>query len=240
MRRLACTLALTLFAPSVAQANDKSPIRRARSGGLGFLQLGTHIGPVGGVRSALRAPDGLGAGATSPEFGYTVGGGGRALLWRRLVIGGRGFGTFSPRVGGANGRATFAGGGGGLELGVAAVSRSAWLLIPYVGGGAGGVHMDVANTSTDAIVIADDEAIPPEGTRSYDAGFGYIELGLAAHRLLFWNTGGFAVGVDAGAMVTIASSPWSTDAQTVDGLSRARLSGGFLRLTLGGGGFSFD
>lgn len=245
MRTSACFLALALMAPTVAHAHDGASHddagpRRARLGGLGFMQLGTHIGPVGDIAGALRDPNALGDRATSPEFGYTIGGGGRALLLRRLVIGGRGFGVFTPRVGGDRGFATVSAGGGGFELGVAAVNRNAWLLIPYVGGGAGGVTVEVSNDSESSLTIADDEEIPPSGQRTYDAGFGYIEFGLATHRLLFFGDGGFALGLDVGGVVSVAPTAWSTGARELDGIDRARLSGGFLRLTIGGGGFSFD
>lgn len=233
--------------PSAAMAHDgdnhdheSKPTRRARLGGIGFMQLGTVIGPVGDVQGALRQPGALGPRATSPGFGYTIGGGGRALILRRLVIGGKGFGVFTSRVGGERGFATVTAGGGGFELGVAAVNRDSWLLIPYVGGGAGGMTLEVSNESQGSVVIADDDEIPPAGRRTYDAGFGYLELGLAAHRLLFFGSGGFALGVEAGGMVSVAPSAWNTGGSNLDGVDRARLSGGFLRISMGGGGFSFD
>lgn len=247
MRLSLCIAALVLFAPALAQAHgghegedSESKPRRARIGGLGYMQLGTHIGPVGDVASALTPASALGDRATSPGYGYTIGGGGRALILRRLVIGGRGFGVFSARVGGDRGFAQVSGGGGGLELGVAAVNRDAWLLIPYVGGGGGGLTVEVSNESEAPITIADDESIPSQGSRAYDAGFGYVEFGLATHRLLFFGDGGFALGFDVGATISVAPSPWSTGGQDIEGMGRARLSGGFLRLTLGGGGFWFD
>lgn len=242
MRTPACILALALFTPVTALAADgeRSEPRRARIGGLGFMQVGTHIGPIADIAGTLRDPNALGGRATSPEFGYTIGGGGRALLLRRLVIGGRGFGVFTPRVGGDRGFARVTAGGGGFELGVAAVNRDAWLLIPYVGGGGGGVTVEVANESDAPLTVADDEEIPVRGQRSYDAGFGYIEFGLATHRLLFFGSGGFALGLDVGGIISVAPTPWSTGGRDLDGIDRARVSGGFLRLTIGGGGFTFD
>jgi len=243
MRTSACTFALLMFLPAAALARegrDDGGPRRARWGGLGFMQLGTHIGPVADVAGTLRAPDALGERATGPGFGYSVGGGGRAVALRRLVLGGRGFGTFAPRVGGERGSASFTGGGGGLELGVAAVNRDHWLLIPYVGGGGGGITMQVSNDSDGELFVADDEAIPSGGQRTYDAGFAYLEFGVGAHRLLFFGGGGLALGVDVGGMFTVASTPWSAGGRELEGVGRGRFSGGFLRLTIGGGGFSFD
>lgn len=41
------------------------------------MQVGTHIGPIADIAGTLRDPNALGGRATSPEFGYTIGGGGR-------------------------------------------------------------------------------------------------------------------------------------------------------------------
>lgn len=243
MRRSACFFALTLLSPALAHAHDgheEEKPRRARLGGIGFMQLGTHIGPVADIAGTLRDSEALGDRAVSPGFGYTIGGGGRALLLRRLVIGGRGFGLFTPRVGGDRGFANITAGGGGFELGVAAVNRDGWLLIPYVGGGAGGVTLEVANESDAPLTIADDESIPRDGRRTYDAGFGYVEFGLATHRLLFFGSGGFALGMDVGGIMSVGAQNWSTGSRNLDGIDRPKLSGAFLRLTIGGGGFSFD
>lgn len=204
------------------------------------MNLGVLVGPVGDVATTLQDRDALGPRAVSPGFGYSVGGGGRALMLRRLMVGGRGFGVFSSRVGGDRGFATVGGGGGGLELGIAALNRDAWLLIPYVGGGAGGVTLDVSNDSDAPLAIGDDEPIPAGGQRSYEAGFGYVEFGLAAHRLLFFDSGGFALGVDIGGLVSVSPSKWSTSSREVEGIDSARLSGGFVRFSIAGGGFSFD
>lgn len=244
MRLSLCIAACVLLAPGLVHAHgdhDAEPKQhRARLGGLGYMQLGTHIGPVGDVEGALTPASALGDRATSPGFGYTIGGGGRLLLMRRLVIGGRGFGVLSGRVGGDRGSASVTGGGGGLELGVAAVNRDSWLLIPYVGGGGGGLTLEVSNESGAPLTIADDESIPSGGSRTYDAGFAYMEFGLATHRLLFFGEGGFALGFDVGATISVAPSAWTTSGRDIGGIDRARLSGGFLRLTLGGGGFWFD
>ncbi|MEM6292480.1 MAG: hypothetical protein AAGA54_14490 [Myxococcota bacterium] len=220
--------------------HSKSRTTRARWGGLGYMQLGTFIGPVGDIGRSLRADGALGPNASSPEFAYTIGGGGRALVLSRLVIGGKGFGLFAPRIGSDVGTATFAGGGGGLEIGVAAVNRRNWLFIPYVGGGGMGLGVDVTNDSTDTVSIGDDEAIPPDGRRLYESGFGYLELGAGTHRLFFMGSGGFALGFDVGAMLSVGPTPWSNEGgSTVEAIDRPTLRGVYLRLSIGGGGFTF-
>ena len=245
MRVLPCVVAVALLSPALAHAHDgehehRTTPRRAKFGGLGFMHVGTHVGPVADVASTLREANALGEQATSAQYGYTIGGGGWSLLHRRLVIGGRGFGLFSPRIGSDRGTAEITAGGGGFQLGVAAVNRDPWILIPYVGGGGGGISMEITNRSDAAVTIADDEPIPSEGQRRYDAGFGYLEFGMMAHRLLFFGSGGFAVGFNVGGMVSVVASEWNTGERTLEGVDRPRLSGGFFRITLGGGGFHFE
>lgn len=67
-----------------------------------------------------------------------------------------------------------------------------------------------------------------------------VELGLGLQRLLFRHHGGFTLGAELGFLATVGHSDWrDDDNQPVGGLHAARLAGGYLRLTLGGGGFFF-
>lgn len=102
MRLPVCVAAFVLLAPALAHAHGDHEAeprqQRARLGGLGYMQLGTLIGPVGDVEGSLTPSSALGDRTTSPGFGYTIGGGGRALLLRRLVIGGWFFGSRFSRA----------------------------------------------------------------------------------------------------------------------------------------------
>lgn len=206
-------------------------------GGLGFMSVGVMVGPIGDIGSGLSNEFALGAGATSPEFAYTIGGGGRMLAFQRLVLGGKGFGLFAPQFGGINGTAKLGGGGGGLELGFAAVNTRKWLFFPYFGVGGFGLGLDVRNESDSAIVFGDADAIRPGESDTYSSGFVYIEVGAGIHRLLLIEDGGFAVGFDIGGIFSAAPTRWVSDNQDIRGVDRPRLSGAYLRLTLGGGSF---
>lgn len=217
--------------------DEKPPERVPTYGGLGFMSFGVMAGPIGDITNGLADEFALGAGAKSPEFAYTIGGGGRMLAFQRLIVGGKGFGLFAPQVGGVNGTAKLGGGGGGLELGFAAVSSRKWLFFPYFGVGGFGLGLDVRNESGSAIVFGDADPIRPGESDTYSSGFVYIEVGAGIHRLLLVQDGGFAVGFDVGGMFSAAPTRWSSDNQDLRGVDRPRLSGAYLRLTLGGGGF---
>ena len=237
---LLCTLAFPAIAHAEAPTDDApepKKERRPKHGGLGYAAFGILAGPIGDMQDALV--DTLGPGARSPGYGYTVGGGGRMLLFHRLVIGGKGFGLFPPEVGGPNGRARIGGGGGGLELGFAAVSRPKLLFFPYVGVGGFGLGLELENTSQDDIQLGDADPLPPDEQRDYASGFVYLEVGAGLHRLIFWGDGGLAVGFNVGGMFSVAPSRWADGERELQGLDEPRLSGAYLQLTIGGGGFYF-
>jgi hypothetical protein len=212
--------------------------RRPKHGGLGYAAFGVIAGPIGDIEEALSTT--LGPGARSPEFGYTVGGGGRMLLFHRLVIGGKGFGLFPPEVGGPNGTARVSGGGGGLELGFAAVNQPKLLFFPYFGVGGFGLGLELHNTSQDQIQLGDAAALLPDEQRDYASGFVYLEVGAGLHRLIFFGDGGLAVGFNVGGIFSVAPSRWSDSGEDIGGVDEPRLSGAYLQLTVGGGGFFFQ
>jgi hypothetical protein len=243
---LACGLA---SAPALAHAQEPAPSdsparaeaprkeRRPKHGGLGYAAVGIVAGPIGDIEDGLVQT--LGPGTRSPEFGYTVGGGGRMLLFHRVVIGGKGFGLFPPEVGGPNGTARVSGGGGGLELGFAAVNRPKVLFFPYFGVGGFGLGLELRNASQQDIQFGDAAPLQPGEERDYASGFVYLEVGAGLHRLVFFGDGGLAVGFNVGGMFSVAPSQWADAGEPIEGLDEPRLSGAYLQLTVGGGGFFF-
>ncbi len=246
-------LALLIATPAIARAHEpasssssSSPStstspkreRRPKHGGLGFATGGVIAGPIGDLEDALT--DTLGPGARSPEFAYTVGGGGRMLLFHRLVVGGKGFGLFPPEVGGPRGTARVGGGGGGLELGFAAVNRPKLLFFPYFGVGGFGLGLELRNTSQEAIQLGNAAPLLPDEERDYAAGFVYLEVGAGLHRLIFFGDGGLLVGFNVGGIFSVAPSRWADGGDPIEGVDEPRLSGAYLQLTIGGGGFFFQ
>ena len=86
------------------------------------------------------------------------------------------------------------------------------------------------------------DVLMPGQQRSYEAGFLAAEFGIGFQRFLFWRTGGFMLGAEAGFLTTIVRGEWQIAESEVEvpGLEELGFSGGFVRLTLGGGGFSFQ
>lgn len=185
---------------------------------------------------ALRDPGGLGQGYARSDTALAFGGGGGALIGHRLWLGGKGFGFVLPTESSDRGSARVRGGGGGFELGVAALNRPRALVIPYLGLGGMGTSVDVRNRSATPVSVGA-IAIAPGESRTFDAGVWTVDAGVRAFGLYFPGNGGFTAGLDLGFMTSLAPSSFETSGATLGSVTPARLSAGYLRLVFGGGGF---
>jgi len=239
-RRFSWILALGVAVATSLSASDASAKGSPRSwGGFGHGFAGFVVGDLGGFDSRLEADSALGEGAGPIMFGGMIGGGGRALLGRRIMLGGKGYALLSPVQEGRYGHARVVGGGGGLDLGVALYNDDGWLVYPYAGFQGFGMGLELNNQSTEPRSV-DDVPIPVGQSRGLSAGFPLVELGAGAQRLLFGDAhGGFMIGLELGFLYSVGREGWTLDDAPVLGLGSASLNGGYLRLTLGGGGF-FD
>ena len=157
------------------------------------------------------------------------------------MLGGKGMGWFVPASSPDTAEVQVQGGGGGFSIGYAALNRDYFLLYPYVGASGYGIDVAVTNTSGRDMTIGD-HALPAGESQTYRSGFWAAEFGVGFQRLLFFGTGGFLVGGEAGLITTIAGGDWHLGDSEVHntGLGKLGFSGGFVRLTLGGGGFIFE
>ncbi|MBW2529793.1 MAG: hypothetical protein JRI23_36790 [Deltaproteobacteria bacterium] len=216
-------------------------------GGLGYAMAGAMVGEPGSLGDELVAT--LGPGANPGEFFPMLGGGGWMLIGDRFMLGGKGFGIWLPSVEGELGSATISGGGGGFEIGYALLSEPEWLAFPFLGAGGVGLGLTIDNATTDTTLqFATNDEIPGGGSRTYEGGFFYLEAGVGFQHLMMWGEdgegqGGWALGGEAGLMVSSFNSRWGDDSETaLNGVDSVRLDGAFFRLTVGGGGFytSYD
>lgn len=225
--------AALLTLPSTARAEE----RPSRFGGFGHGFAGVLLGDLGGYDDDLAQSTALGEGAGPSFFAGMLGGGGRARLGRFLMLGGRGFALVAPPQTGVHGRSRFLGGGGGLDAAFVAYDDSTWLVYPYLGVLGMGVDIDVDSDSDQPRRIGD-ARIEPNARVQLETGFALIDLGAGAQRIVYGDPGGFVqVGLELGFMYSVRLSPWAIDDAEVQGLRGPALNGGYLRLTLGGGGY---
>ncbi|MCA9706969.1 MAG: hypothetical protein KDK70_14040 [Myxococcales bacterium] len=237
-RRLGWILALgagltTITVTSSAEAKGEP----RRWGGFGHGFGGIVAGDLSGSGSALSDDAALGSGGGPIVLGGMVGGGGRMLLGRRLMLGGKGYALITAPAVGRHGSARLLGGGGGLDVGVAVYNDRNWLVYPYLGVQGFGVGLELRNDA-DITRRVGDVSLAPGQSRGLSAGFAMLEAGAGAQRLLFGDGHrGLMVGLELGFLYGITGDRWQLDDADVTGLGTPSLTGGYLRLTLGGGGF---
>jgi hypothetical protein len=206
-------------------------------GGLGYGSVGMMAGSFGALEETLSRNDLLGPGYGPAPAGVTFGGGGGALVGGRLWLGGGGYGAKIATTPTSKAKTDLHGGGGGLELGYAVLNADKWLLIPYVGFGGFGYELTITNLTNRTFRLFGTEQVGPGQTANFESGFWTGELGIRVFRLYFWKHGGFAVGADVGYRASLTRDSWHGGDRADLGQESARIGAGYLRLTLGGGGF---
>jgi hypothetical protein len=200
--------------------------------------IGPFFGDLSTLDTALRAPDALGESYGIGSAALTLGGGGGAVLFGHLWVGGKGAGLLTAPFKNARGEALLTGGGGGFELGYV-LARPRMLIIPYFSLGGFAYNLHVENDSGRPMPLQDVVTLAPGETREFRAAFATVELGLRVQRLLFSRTGGFIGGLEAGLLRSLSAAPWKSDRYEFVNHSGALLEGVYVRITFGGGGFYF-
>lgn len=178
-------------------------------------------------------------------MGMMLGGGGRALLAGRYLIGGKGFALVPQAQITSKGRAVMAGGGGGLDLGLVMYSGKRWLFYPLAGIGGFGQSLKIDNQSELDVVVSPTITLAPGEAIDLKAGFVTFEVGFGIGRSAFWGdprsggAGGMFHGLELGMMMSVSEDRWKTDADVSVDLPPASLIGGYLRMNIGGGGFFY-
>lgn len=216
--------------------------KRAYFGGLGYASVAPLFGTMDGFQAALSRPEALGPAYRVSETGLMLGGGGGGVFFGHIWLGGKGYALIAPTPDTPNGTSSFGGGGGGVELGYVIQPGPGSLLIPYFGLHGFGYNVEVNNLNATPMPIQTGVEIPGNTRRNFSAGFGMLEAALRFQRLVFFGgSGGLTAGFELGVMGSFGSSAWKDEASgaMMYELPSAGLSGMFVRLNIGGGGFSF-
>ena len=228
-----CYLALSIWLMSDVWAHR--PARRW--GGFGHLSAGVAAGQLVDVETALSAADSLGPGARPGDFGVHLGGGGRALLDGRWIVGARAYALLPSPARTPTGRGLAVAFGGSFDVGYAVVNRGEWLVYPYFGVGGLGQALEVTNKSSRTVSFGD-RTIRPGDEEYFRTGMATVEVGLGVQHVLFSRGGGFIVGAEVGLTTSTWSARWrDDDGDRVAGVAASRFGAVMVRLTVGGGGF---
>lgn len=206
-------------------------------GGMGYFSTGPILSPFGELSADLELDSSAGPGSAPRNTPMLIGGGALTVLAAQLVLGGHGFGMISPGRQGDNGFVHATGGGGGFIIGWLVRNDYRVFAYPFAGFGGWGFAMEIENTSSSDISFGGD-TIAPGASHQYSAGFPVVELGIGVQQR-FFDFGGFMVGAELGFLASLSSSGLKTRFNdTVPGVSETRLTGGYVRITIGSGGFA--
>ena len=249
---LALPLAFTLLAvglglPTSAHAHDREDDDRPRPtwGGWGHATVGIFTGGFGQVGRHLDDADALGDTIRFRPFGVMLGGGGRALLAGRYLLGGKGFAMIPQGQITEKGRAVMLGGGGGLDVGLVLYNGPKWMVYPLAGAGGYGTSLLIHNQSEEDVVVSRNITLTPGEQIDLTAGFVTFEIGVGVGRSAFWGdprsggAGGMFHGLEAGILMSVSEDRWKTPDDITVAIPPASLLGGYLRMNIGGGGFFY-
>ena len=214
------------------------------SGGFGHFFTGPAWLEPTKLIDHFKSPEVLGPTFQWHEIGIHTGGEGFAEF-NRLLIGGGGFGTVLPVMESDIGRVRFGQGGGYVKVGYVLHQTDYYFLSLGTGFGGGATYTGVKNTSENRdVFFDDDQPIRPGQEEDYFMGYLLYDFSIANKFLASGSKknkqkiGGFMLGLDLGATLTIPVDDWRTDYnETVDAPSPGTIFSPYLRLTIGGGGF---
>lgn len=229
------------FAITMATASTACPHPPAEWGGFGHAFFGGMLNSYGNFENEMAQPRVLGSDFTMSTVAPQFGGGGWVMLAGTFMVGGRGMGFVVDAANTQGASVALSGGGGGLTLGYAAINQDSNLLYPYFGFGGYGFSIEMTNKLASQSIAFGSEAVLADATQTFETGFFAFEFGVGFQRLLFFGDGGFTVGAEGGLLVPVGQDNWRVEGEDIDvsGLEDFGISGGYLRVTLGGGGFIF-
>lgn len=210
--------------------------------GYGFFGPAYNLSPT--IQNDLKVPSLLGDGLQLNGLTMLAGGGGYGLLNNNILIGGSGFG-YKISDATERGQTTFSVGGGFVNFGYLHVAKKNLMGFPYFGIGACGMNMKLKNDTPDDIFNLGSVTVEPGQSKNFSsAGIGF-EIGYAIKLLTFsidelGNHGGFMIGLQAGTYYFSGIDNWyekDTD-EVVPAFSRPHAFAPYVRITIGGGGFT--
>jgi hypothetical protein len=232
------TASVTSPDPGLPPVPPERPLR-PWFGGLGYASIAPFFGNVSALESGLRAPEALGESYGLGNGALLLGGGGGAVLFGHLWVGGHGFGLLTSPFHNARGEAVLTGGGGAFELGYVLSTSPKMLIIPFFGIGGFGYNLEITNNTGGQMPLLNAFSLSPGESKTFTAGFATMEAGLRVQRLLFSRGGGMSAGLEAGILRSLNNGPWLSGKSEFTHEEGAVLDGVYARVNIGGGGFLF-
>jgi len=175
-----------------------------------------------------------------PELNENIisfGGGGHFQI-KRFIIGGEGQGFLASKTSNENYSTYGTGGYGFFNFGVAIYQKNKFSSYALIGLGGGGYSIDISENGEvdfDNIMAGDFKQIHLTGggfLMNFSVGTDFFVLGNTSDD----GVGGISVGLRFGYTLDVANS-WSTENQVISNMPTSNMSGPFVKILIGGGGF---
>jgi len=206
-------------------------------GGVGYFQTGYAFFSQENLNDLLSA-----YGIPEVQNGSVSFGGGGHSIVNSFIIGGEGHGLIGGTSTNDEYTVSQGGGYGFFNLGYLILQKSMLTLYPVLGIGGGGYSITITDRAALPSNFNDLLADPKTQSTLSKGGF-MLNFSLGADFMVAAEQsaegyGGFIVGIRGGYLLELNKNQWHVADQELAGGPDAGISGPFIRLTIGGGGFS--
>jgi len=215
----------------------QEPAGKKLYGGAGYFMMGYSRVDMHDMNTRL-----LSYGYPEVSPGSLFLGGGGQFVFRNVVLGGEGGGVAAGSYENADYRISSSGGYGFFNLGYVVMSSRSVLLYPLVGLGSGGMSLTI--TDRNNLPGSFDEMLADPGRQAQMIHGGFMmNFSIGADWFVAGKkgdgiTGGWLVGLKAGYVLDTSRKNWSLDDNPLTGAPVATMSGVYIRITVGGGGYA--
>lgn len=224
-------LNIFFFSNAVAQEQPKGS---NEVGGGGYFMFGWNLLDIEELNSKL---ENKGYSALSDNF-ISFGGGGHGII-NKLIIGGEGHGLIGQEVTSGNYKSSLSVGYGFFNLGYIIISAGNLKVYPLLGLGGGGMSLRIIEKTP----LSFDELLDnPKRMAELSTGGFLLNLSLGTDYLLNLESdaeggGGLLVGLRFGYTFTPLKGDWKMDEVDISDAPQLGITGPYIRLIIGGGGY---
>lgn len=223
-----------LFA-NISQGQEIAPTAK-EGGGMGYSMFGWSTIDIKALNSRLESK---GYSNISDNF-ISFGGGGHGIINNKVIIGGEGHGVFGKEVTSGNYKNSINVGYGFFNLGYIVYSVKELRFYPLLGLGVGGMNLKIVEKVTS--LSFDDVLDDPKRRVELSTGGFLLNLALGIDYLLKLGEdekgkAGLIFGLRAGYTLSPFKGGWDMDEIEISGAPEIGITGPYIRLMIGGGGF---
>jgi len=232
---LTVVVVVSTFFTNISEGQERAKFAKG-GGGMGYSMFGRSTIDIGDLNEKLESK---GYTKLSDSF-FSVGGGGYGIINNRVIIGGEGHGLLGDEVTSGNYKNSLYIGYGFFNLGYIVYSVKDLRVYPLLGIGGGTMNLKIAEKVT-SLSFNDILDNPKRKVELTTGGF-LLNVAFGADYLLKLSEdergkAGFLLGLRAGYTFAPFTGNWNMDDIEISGAPEIGITGPYIRLLFGGGGF---